>query len=107
MTSLADISLQQSRSGTMPEVSAKAFSQASENVRNIDRTGILGGAFEALRVSDEINTLIENENLDALLLPHRTSHAPITGNPCITVPAEIVARFDPRECRFHRQKMGR
>ncbi len=55
---------------------------------------------EALRVSDEINTLIENENLDALLLPHRTSHAPITGNPCITVPAKSLLDLIPGNVVF-------
>jgi amidase len=47
------------------------------------------------RQANAINVLMEENDLDALLLPHRTSHAPISGNPCITVPAKSLVDLVP------------
>lgn len=47
------------------------------------------------RQADQINRLMEEADLDAILLPHRTSHAPVSGNPCITVPAKSLVDLVP------------
>jgi amidase len=54
----------------------------------------------ASQIANEINTLIDTENLDAVLLPYRTSHAPIAGNPCITVPAKSLIDLVPGNVVF-------
>jgi amidase len=45
--------------------------------------------------ANQINVLFEEQDLDGLILPHRTSHAPIAGNPCITVPAKSLLDLVP------------
>jgi amidase len=45
--------------------------------------------------ADQINVLFVEHDLDGLILPHRTSHAPIAGNPCITVPAKSLLDLVP------------
>jgi amidase len=45
--------------------------------------------------ANQINVLFVEHDLDGLILPHRTSHAPIAGNPCITVPAKSLLDLVP------------
>lgn len=50
--------------------------------------------------SNELNRILEENNLDVLVLKRRTSHAPIAGNPIITVPAKALTDDFPRSLFF-------
>lgn len=57
------------------------------------REKVLDEAFELTR-------LMEKYALDAIVSPRRTSHAPVAGNPCISVPSKTPTDLKPRSLIF-------
>jgi len=50
---------------------------------------------KVLDQANEINTLLDEFHLDAIISSRRTSHAPIAGNPCIAIPAKPLIDSSP------------
>jgi len=50
--------------------------------------------------ANELNRIMDANNLDVLVLKRRTSHAPIAGNPVMTVPAKSLTDDFPRSLFF-------
>lgn len=53
-----------------------------------------------LKRANKLNELMKDYDLDVLVLPRRSSHAPIAGNPVITVPAKALTDTTPRSLFF-------
>lgn len=51
---------------------------------------------EAMKMDD----LLYDEELDAIVMPRRTSHAPVAGNPIVSVPAKALNDLKPRSLCF-------
>jgi amidase len=55
---------------------------------------------KALEEAYELSRLMEKHSLDAIISPRRTSHAPVAGNPCISVPSKPLTDLTPRSLIF-------
>lgn len=55
---------------------------------------------KVLKEALAMDRLLHDENLDAIVMPRRSSHAPIAGNPIVSVPAKPLTDLQPRSLCF-------
>lgn len=97
MTSLADIiAYNEAHKETCLKYGQSILTKAEATSGRLTEADYLAARRKIDLQADKINVLMEAEALDALLLPERTSHAPIAGNPCITVPAKDLNDLSPQ-----------
>lgn len=96
MTSLSDIIAYNKDHAEACLKHGQSILEASEKTSGtLTEPEYLKARLEIDAIANEINTLMDEHELDVLLLPRRTSHAPISGNPCITVPAKSLTDLIP------------
>ncbi len=96
MTSLADIIAYNKEHADTCLKYGQSILEASEKTSGtLTEPEYLKARLDIDVLANEINTLMDEHELDVLLLPRRTSHAPISGNPCITVPAKSLLDLVP------------
>ena len=96
MTSLADIiQYNQEHAETCLIYGQSILIDSEKTSGTLTESEYLKARFEIDQIANEINTLMDEQDVDCLLLPRRTSHAPIAGNPCITVPAKPLLDLIP------------
>ncbi len=55
---------------------------------------------EILKTANILNEVMKEHGIDVIVMPRRTSHAPVAGNPVITVPAKALIDDIPRSLFF-------
>lgn len=79
------------------EASDKTSGELTEKEYILERKNIL-------RQTEKFTELLKENNLDVLITPRRTSHAPVAGNPVVTVPAKALTDNKPVSIFFISKK---
>lgn len=76
------------------------FEEAEKTSGTLKEPEYINARRDVVKKANKFNEIMKEKGIDVLVMPRRTSHAPIAGNPVIAVPAKALTDDIPRSIFF-------